>query len=835
MRNNTVVNHENEDLMNEILRQMSNIYGYTMNPYMVAKFVGVLLALKKHGAFEDIDCNNPHIALMNLRDINMSDPMITLSQETIAEVMKTTEIEIFIHIINFLAMSEFSEGEYLRWYDYCLDELSTKNNPFAMFSAPQTFATLVDAFLPSENLRIFNPFGGIMRLATDMERYQSMDACEINRDAWALGMLRLELSGNADKVSYVNRNVDSWTTKHYDAIVAMPPFNTKIQMHSTSPFMRYESPEEMEGVAISRFAESTTPDGCCITFVSPSVLWSSGEKARLREWATKKRYIDTIILLPKNMLESTTIPVVCLVLRKNSYHMGGVRMIDASNLFSNHEYKYYLSIGEIMKAYHNDTEKVSATIPFDQIEENDYSWNVTEYLNQQEVECPEGYTLNCIENIIRFPQVKRYTDHHSGKVIQISNLSDDWTRPYVDMEAIVKEGTLHGCAMVTEDAVLLSTMRTLKPSIVKASIDNPVFVHPNIMVAIPNDGIDSEYLCMVLAKVEIPTIGVGVSHISKTRLLRYQIALPSLEQQRSTYQEARHAAMLEQVKSLHLEEVLDRRMAEYVSEIRSRKHDMKPHIRQIMSACSNMSIYLERKSEFSQEEFDAFMQEELLAQSKAIKMLDTLLDVFSREEKFGTPEIVNIEKFLKEYFLPGEDYNSVNKVDYQSIADYGYNVPERFFDENNVESSTTNYVDGLNVFAAKDDLIRLFSNLVENAKQHAFVGHDKQRNFIHTRLSIDQERDMFKIEVINNGNPFPEGMDKLHYGIRGEKAGPHAGTGEGGYIVKSIVEHYEGDYDISSVYFYFYFYDEEGRDSENPDVSIGSAVIIYLPIYHDNE
>ena len=60
MRKNTVVNHENEDLMNEILRQMSTIYGHTMNPYMVAKFVGVLLVLKKHGALEHIDYNTKY-------------------------------------------------------------------------------------------------------------------------------------------------------------------------------------------------------------------------------------------------------------------------------------------------------------------------------------------------------------------------------------------------------------------------------------------------------------------------------------------------------------------------------------------------------------------------------------------------------------------------------------------------------------------------------------------------------------------------------------------------------------------------------------------------------
>jgi nitrogen-specific signal transduction histidine kinase len=39
-------------------------------------------------------------------------------------------------------------------------------------------------------------------------------------------------------------------------------------------------------------------------------------------------------------------------------------------------------------------------------------------------------------------------------------------------------------------------------------------------------------------------------------------------------------------------------------------------------------------------------------------------------------------------------------------------------------------------------------------------------------------------------------MTKDRFGIRGEKAGLTGGTGQGGHIIKSIVEHYGGDYDV---------------------------------------
>ena len=88
MRQSTAVNHENEYLMNGILRQMSSIYGNALNPYMVAKFVGVLLVLKKQGAFEDVDYNSPHEVLQNVAKFKLSADLISLSLEAIEEAKR---------------------------------------------------------------------------------------------------------------------------------------------------------------------------------------------------------------------------------------------------------------------------------------------------------------------------------------------------------------------------------------------------------------------------------------------------------------------------------------------------------------------------------------------------------------------------------------------------------------------------------------------------------------------------------------------------------------------------------------------------------------------------
>lgn len=829
MRQSTVVNHENEDLMNGIKRQLVSIYGAGVNPYMTATFVGVLLVLKKNNLLTINDCIDPHHAFDRIEGSDMPDEIIRISLDTIANVLNTVNITSLEAILHQIALAEFNEGEYLLWYDYFTNELFTKNRTFGQFIAPENFATLVDAFLPSETKSIYNPFGGMMRFATDMERYESMDAGELNKDVWTLGMLRLELSYNAEKVNFKIANVDSWTPNLYDAIVAMPPLAGNICMHSPSPLSVEPKREDIELVVPSRFAESTTANGCCITFVAPSIMWGTGDKSCFREWATKNKYIDTIILLPKNLLENTNISVVCLVLRKNSLHMDGIRMIDASECFINHRYKNNLSIGQIMEAYHQDKEKVSATVSFEQIADNDYSWNIADYLGQTEIECPEGYTVSRIEDLITFPDVKRSTDIHSGKVVQVSDLSDDWTHPYVDVDSIEHKDFRRGCAMVTQDAVLLSTIRSLKPSIVKASEDNPVFVNQNVLVVIPNKNIDAEYLCMALAKTELQGVGIAAPHISKTRLLRQQIAYPSVEQQRSTYKEARSAAMREQVKSLHLEEVFEEMKSEYMNEIRSRKHDMKPHLRQLASACDNLDYYITHKDRFSDKEFMDGMKEEVANQKVAIESLATLLKIFSREERFGNPEVINIDRYLSENYTDGENYTVDHDTDYDALKDYGLDVPEWSFNLDLLKgkiglgfkvSKDDEYAEGANIKIAKDDLQRLCDNIINNAIQHGFTDPERSDYSIWSYLTIDKERNMFQIDFTNNGTPLPKGLDKLRYGLRGEKAGVTGGTGEGGYIVKSIVEHYKGDYDIFT------------EETENSTLT---TVRILLPIHRNDE
>lgn len=394
------------------------------------------------------------------------------------------------------------------------------------------------------------------------------------------------------------------------------------------------------------------------------------------------------------------------------------------------------------------------------------------------------------------------------------------------MDKLTISKDVKGCSKLTQTAIVMSVVMDLRPSIIEATEENPVWMEQHIFAIVPTQDIDIKYLCMLLATAKIPSMGI-MSKISKTAILRYKIAYPDLNTQQAIYTEARKNRILAKAKEDGLQEVIDQMKSEYMNEVRARKHDMMPHLRQLSSARKNMEIYLSNKDSFDDEEFMNGMKEEIANQKAAIDSLKAILKIFSRESLFGEPEVINIDKFLYENYPDGSNYTSDHDTDYQALANAGFDVSDMFFQpiafdetKNFVEQLDIipSYMEGINVYMAKDDLQRLCDNIFNNAVKHGFTDSNRKDYSFWTNLTVDTEKDMFQIDFSNNGTPLPKGLDKLRYGLRGEKAGATGGTGEGGYIVKSIVEHYGGDYDIFS---------------ENRGDEIWTTVRIYLPIYRN--
>lgn len=736
-----------------------------------------------------------------------------------------------IEVIKDAIEGKIAPEQYLSFLDASIQQ---PRDTFA-FTQPKEFAELAKLLIDVKGKSVFNPFSGIMSFATEFDGYSKYTGIEYNQTTYDLGKLRLVLADKTSSASAFCGDVAEWIGEKYDVIVANPPLGMRMQMRDEIA----TGVEDSAAVAMRRFENSTTSEGQMLTFVAPGMLFST-TNSNLREELTQKNYLDAVIMLPEGILSYTSIRVAVIVLKKNREANAPIKMIDATKMFTGTKSRV-LNVEEIYKAYCGETD-CALSVRADEIAKKLYSWDASFYNDEATETFKEGFDVVALSDILVLCRGKRQFDDTEGRCVKVGNLSSDWTNYNLHVEDIEVSDALRNTQKIVSPVVLLASVgKHLKASYCEASEEMPIFINSSVSaytLAKPNVHIG--YLCMELSKKDIQTTGL-IPHINQELLALVKIGFPplavesSFNQQENLYEGAKTEMLLSKARELGLQEVIDRQKEEYINEIRSRKHDMMPHLRQLSSARKNMEHYISHKDEFSEEEYVDGMKEELVNQQKAIDSLSELLAVFTRESRFGTPEKINIDQYLMDYCqylmdycLDGNNYSVDYTTDYEAISNYGINIPEELYQFEYGKANGTfrtprpEHVEGIYVNIATDDLKRLCDNIVFNAVKHGFSDASRNDYRIDIRLTVDMKRDMYQIDFKNNGTPLPKGMDKSRYGIRGGngKAGKTAGSGEGGYIVKSIVENYGGDYDIYS--------ETEGHECL-------TTVSVLLPIYRDNE
>lgn len=294
-------------------------------------------------------------------------------------------------------------------------------------------------------------------------------------------------------------------------------------------------------------------------------------------------------------------------------------------------------------------------------------------------------------------------------------------------------------------------------------------------------------------------VGFFVPHINLSEILRIKVAFPSIETQQSfdeqgrLFTEAMESAKIAKAKELGLQEVINKMKAEYMIEVRNRKHDMKTPMTQLRNTLTLLDAFAKGLPEEQSIKLQGYIDR----QRTAVDTLSEIVRHLADEETFATPEALDIDDILRSFEEKNDRYEIVYMADEVALNEIG---------------------DGRAVVKmGKSDFLRLVNNVVGNAIQHGFVD-----NSVHYGLfiSLSVADGAFIIRFINNGRQLPDGMDKARYGMKGVKGKDSKGLGTGGSVVKSITEHYGGDYDI-------YTKDAGGK--------LLTVVDIKLPIYQEDE
>ncbi len=194
---------------------------------------------------------------------------------------------------------------------------------------------------------------------------------------------------------------DGAALKQFDFVVANPPFSDKRWSTGLNPnqdefgrFAGFGVPPGKQGdyaylLHIVRTLKSTGKGACILPH---GVLFRGNAEAEIRRNLIRKGYIKGIIGLPANLFYGTGIPACIVVIDKeHAQARKGIFMIDASAGFMKDGPKNRLrdqDIHKIVDVFNKQLEVpgYSRTVPFTEIEKNDFNLNLPRYIDSQQAE-----------------------------------------------------------------------------------------------------------------------------------------------------------------------------------------------------------------------------------------------------------------------------------------------------------------------------------------------------------------------------------------------------------------------------------------------------------------
>ena len=300
-------------------------------------------------------------------------------------------------IKNFAANSGRSAGEF-----YTPPEVSQL---MATLMAAQEGDEICDPACGSGSLLM--KCGRYVQKHNDGSKKYALYGQEAIGSTWALAKMNMFLHGEdnhkiewGDTIRNPKLLNDKAGLKHYDIVVANPPFSLDKWGHGTaeddkhSRFKRGVPPKTKGDYAfILHMIETMKPKSGRMAVVVPhGVLFRGSSEGRIRQKLVDENLLDTVIGLPEKLFYGTGIPASILIFKKDKSD-DKVLFIDASREFESGKNQNQLSQANLTKIIEtfrtrdpDGVDKYSYLANKDEIAENDYNLNIPRYVDTFEEE-----------------------------------------------------------------------------------------------------------------------------------------------------------------------------------------------------------------------------------------------------------------------------------------------------------------------------------------------------------------------------------------------------------------------------------------------------------------
>lgn len=662
--------------------------------------------------------------------------------------------------------------------------------------------------------RIFNPFAGLASFGVFLKEGQEYFGQEINPKIWAIGQLRLMAHDKLVSSHFVCiDSITNWPkpSEKYDLIISHPPFNLRISREIDI------NNRTADQLLINNGISSLAVQGKLIAILPQQFLYRGsilGEgfsrdqavQVFSRKTLIDEDLLDTIISLPGGVFSNTGIKTVILVLSQQKKHPKKTRFINGNAFVKTKNLKEkIINVEELIQLIRSPFENSEyvRVVSSEQIEENDYILDVPRYFHK-DIKIEENEQLVKLKDIFEYVRGQRGDLPKTGKLVRVRDLKNDRVDFQLDLSKLEEiELRNSGIHQLNESCILLAIRwRSLKPTYFRFH-DEPIYRNQDILSFKLNESIaDYKYVISELQadyvkeQLESYRTGATIPFIRKDDLLEVAIKLPSLEEQRAKVQGV--IELSEKIKILQdernaLEQGVSEKLFESVSNI---KHSLGKPLLNIGSSLRNIEKALSR--------FNSDWQQIKLNDRYDITIKDSFDSIYINLNLIHSVLRNNDQALdVSNYELTATDFLAFIKGYVNRIKSAERpNVSTKLDIHPDFKIQLKNHV----LIEGSPELLEIALNtIVENANMHAFTDPSKKyklefRVGLYIAPSIKKDSiastgsfdTYIKIEIANNGTPFPKNYSLEKLIRKNSFAGETGNTGQGGFDLNEIIKYHNG-------------------------------------------
>ncbi|MBD5238705.1 MAG: N-6 DNA methylase [Bacteroidales bacterium] len=641
-----------------------------------------------------------------------------------------------------------------------------------------------------EDVTVYNPFAGADSYATALPNHVVGE--EINCITWAIGQIRL-FANFADKRAVITLG-DS-----FESIKS----NEKFKAIITSPVYLMEEGHEISDIVKMLYGK-LEDGGKLVCIVSANFLFRRENKVRtVRETLIKDKAISTIVMLPSNIFNGSSILQAAIVLTKGiendeihfgdaSGHTRFAKSVYRATTFDLESFMdaFKADIEDTQEGYVPCEDQAGVAVPYNKLFGSDLTPSL--YL------APKPKNGVPLSDLVEEMPELRGKDISAEFFLTGSSIPAAMHRkPFVPVK--VEDGkvsTAKKHVQVLENAVILALVGGNIHTVYTEGFTGKIaFPAGFIKVLKPIDGISAKYLAAVLStkivtdQIKAQTVGVIIPSLNKLDLSRILVPVhDTIEEREKLIADVLSSEMSD------LEGELQDLLDSHKREVRSTRHAM-------IQTLSALSSNWEQLKMFAELHEEGIKLSDTIGRINPISVKDLMGSIgyamatlqrqveSLRIEKpdWGKDAGINPYKFINDY-IATHSSPSVRMVNIgnDNVADFPY------IDEETGDAKY-HHTDNAEIFYAPVRILeRIFNNIVANAEAHGFTA-DSSNNEI--RFDWKSEDGGIVITIANNGCPLKEGVsgdDVLMSGfttVLNENASDGTlHSGQGGFEIKSLMD-----------------------------------------------